>query len=217
MEDLTKVLVDTCNKEGLDPSNIKYSDAALHAKLYPRLIERCSEWEGLENNIQWVGSRAFSHFKGHLKNCLGVKGAVLAKKLTPKKEVVTLPFDSDSDDQVEEDTQKPTVMNTRGKKRAAPATDAADQETTPAPAAKRQKLGQPEQQTPSAPAKGAANKANEILAVKSLTRDEKVAEIKLVAENIRLQKRQLNTLYKAWRVLRADLYPEIDDPMADLK
>ena len=93
----------------------------------------------------------------------------------------------------------------------------ADQYPTPAPIAKRQKIGQPEGQTASGPAKGAANKANETQAVKNLTREEKMAEIKLVAENLRLKKREVKTIYKAWRVLREDLYPEIDDPLADWK
>ena len=102
MEDVGKAMVDMCTKEGLNPAHLKAADSALHTKLLPYLLKRSPEWKGLEKNIEWEGSRAFSHFKNHVNNCLGAKGTTLAKKLTPKKETPQVPPSSDSDSEPEE-------------------------------------------------------------------------------------------------------------------
>ena len=62
MDDVLKVMIGLCKELGLDPAKLR-NDNKLHAKLYPRLVERDAEWQGLENNVEWVGSTAHNHFK----------------------------------------------------------------------------------------------------------------------------------------------------------
>ena len=217
LDDVSKEMINLCRREGLNPATLK-NDDALEMLLLPLLVERDDEWAGLEGNIEWKGSSARKHFKEQVKNTIRLDGAWLMKELMPKKKAAIQPVDDDdSEDQPEPPTPKPSSVLTRGKKRGQPTAETVPQESVPGTTStKRQRVDQPEQQTPTI-TKPIMERIKEIQGVKKLTHEQKVAEIKLVAENIRLRKGELNLLYKAWRVLRVELYPEIDDPMADLK
>ena len=101
MDDVLKVMVGLCKKEGLDPTKLR-NDSKLHAKMYPKLVERDAEWQGLENNIEWVGSEAHKHFKWHVKNLLRDQGEWLANQVNPPNKAVA----DDHDDESAEDEQE---------------------------------------------------------------------------------------------------------------
>ena len=220
MDDITKSALKLVREEKLLPHELK-NDAKLHARLYPYLLERAEdEWEGVFDTIEWAHSAAYKHLKEHMKNLLKRDGQWLYEELSPQKKAVKDTTDKVvPEDQSETVTpQKTTMMITRqNRKRDASEAENAYQDNEPEPKAKRQRTEKQEVKSSSSPAKTIMQKIADIQGKKELTHDEKISEIKLVAENIRLRKGELNNLYKAWRALRADLYPEIDDPMADLK
>lgn len=220
MDDITKSTLRFVREEKLQPHELK-NDAKFHARLYPYLLERAEdEWEGVFETIEWADSAAYKHFKDHTKNLLKRDGQWLYEELNPQKKAAKDNAEKVvPEDQSETATPQKTIMMITRKqgKRDAPEADAIYQDTEPEPKAKRLRVEKQEVKSLSSLVKTTAQKIAEIQGKKELTHDEKVSEIKLVAENIRLKKMELNNLYKAWRVLRADIYPEIDDPMADLK
>ena len=106
-------------------------------------------------------------------------------------------------------------MMTRTKgKRDAPDDDTFYEDTTPTPNPKRLKVEKQERKD-KLPAKSVGYHIKEATILENLTHDEKVAEIKLIVENIKLEKLKLNNLYKAYRTVREVLYPGLDDSIYD--
>ena len=189
--------------------------------MLPELKWRHPDWDGLEGNPGWKsGSRAYNQFHSTLKNHLYKEGKWIATNLPNRKQEKAKEAQDhdDSEDQSEapkqEEANPMTIRYNR--KRNEPENDTIYQDSTPAPNSKRQKVEKQDRKDKS-PAKAAANQIVDVQAVQTLTRDEMVAEIKLVSENIKHKKMELNNLYKAYRNLREALYPGLDDPMADLK
>ena len=92
-----------------------------------------------------------------------------------------------------------------------------NQQTAPAPAAKRQKVEQQDRNPSPAPAKNTAQKIAAIQGKKKLTLEEAIRELDLTGENIRYKQLELVNLTNRWNDLMAIIGPVVTYPRADTK
>ena len=140
-EDIQAAMIQFVLDEDADPTKLKPNHYQL-ATLLPYLNRVSTNWKGLKNNVEWVGSSIHRHCLDHLKNLLRFRGKYLQRLIDTAQEGASAPYELQEEDE-DQDIPEPTPQKGHAKKRG-PASDIDDTPVAPAnPApAKKQKREQ---------------------------------------------------------------------------